>query len=130
MIEAMWLFTGRYNPSLLWNINLQRTQNGMANPISRLTGGDVELCGVENGVRHSLKFCFERTDGIVRSADDNPDGALESFCNHLRNANPTPPGRHADFLSGEPAVGIFIMCDGIQPGALETLLKVPAPVSA
>ena len=67
LIEAMWLFTGRYSPGLLWNINLQRTQSPSANPLSRLTDGELELCGVENGVHHELKFGFEEIDGSSRN---------------------------------------------------------------
>ncbi len=63
LIEAMWLFTGRYNPSLLWNINLQRNKGIPANPLSRLTVGDLEIFGVENGSRRTLKFGFEEIEG-------------------------------------------------------------------
>jgi len=62
LIEAMWLFTAR-NPALLWNCNLQRSQNPPANPLSALTEGDVELCGTENGIDHRLKFSFEEVNG-------------------------------------------------------------------
>ena len=27
LLEAIWLFTGRYNPMLLWNANVQRSTN-------------------------------------------------------------------------------------------------------
>ena len=43
LIEAMWLFAGRFNPGLLWNINLQRTQTSLANPVSRINVRDAKL---------------------------------------------------------------------------------------
>ncbi len=63
LIEAMWLFTGRHNPGLLWNTNLQRTHSSPANPLSRLTEGELELRGTENGTVHELKFGYEKIDG-------------------------------------------------------------------
>ena len=66
LIEAMWLFTGRYNPSLLWNANLLRTRGSPANPLSRLTEGELELHGTENGEAHELKLAFEEIDGTPR----------------------------------------------------------------
>ncbi len=68
LIEAMWLFTGRYNPPLLWNANIQRSSSPTLDPISRLTDRELELHGVENGNRHEIKFVFEKIDG----ASPNP----------------------------------------------------------
>ncbi len=64
-----------------------------------------------------------RSIGIVRDADDNPAGAFQSVCDHLRNAGLLPPDHHASFSGGEPAVGVFIVPDGIQTGAIETLCR-------
>ena len=63
LIEAMWLFAGRYNPSLLFNVNVQRTLSPHFNPISRLTDGELELYGVEDdGNPHTAKFHYEKID--------------------------------------------------------------------
>ena len=35
VLEAMWLFTGRYNTGLLWNTNVQRSNTPGLNPISK-----------------------------------------------------------------------------------------------
>ena len=48
-LEAMWLFTGRYNTSFLWNGNVQRSAKTVLDPIARLAKGALELLGVENG---------------------------------------------------------------------------------
>ena len=67
LIEAMWLFTGRYNPSLLWNANVQRSPSPTLDPISRLTDGELEFRGVENGSCHEMKFVFEKIDGTSQN---------------------------------------------------------------
>lgn len=64
VLEAMWLFTGRYNTGLLWNANIQRTKNPVRNPISRLTKQTLELDGVENGASHSLRVYFQKVADI------------------------------------------------------------------
>ena len=47
LIEAIWLFTGRHNPGLLWNQNVQRSSLPITNPISVLSGDQLELHGRE-----------------------------------------------------------------------------------
>ena len=71
LIEAMWLFIGRYNPELLWNSNVQRsTTVPTLNPISTLTDGDLELHGTERGTCHGVKFVFEKLE-IGETAQKN-----------------------------------------------------------
>ena len=64
LLEAMWLFTGRYNPGLLWSPNVQRFPGPTLNPISRLTDSELELHGEEKGGHHEMKFIFEKTNRI------------------------------------------------------------------
>lgn len=64
LLEAMWLFVGRYNPGLLWNANVQRSPSPTLDPISRLTDDKLELCGVENGTDHKIGFTFEKLEGV------------------------------------------------------------------
>ena len=59
LIEAIWLFTGRYNPGLLWNVNVLRTANPVVDPVSRLSKDVIELRGTEKGKPHELKAAFE-----------------------------------------------------------------------
>ena len=47
LIEAIWLFTGRHNPGLLWNPNVQRSNYQGTNPVSELSGDLLELHGTE-----------------------------------------------------------------------------------
>lgn len=70
VIEAMWLFTGRYNTPLLWNANVQRFNRPILDPIAKLTNGVLELEGVENESPHSLKATFKKVGDVsdVRAA--------------------------------------------------------------
>ena len=45
LIEAIWLFMGRYNPRLLWDANVQRSTSPTVNPVSELSNKPLILCG-------------------------------------------------------------------------------------
>ena len=64
-----------------------------------------------------------RSVGIIRDADDNPQGSFDSVCNSLRSVGYEPPAAHAEFSDATPSVGVFIVPDGSQPGAIETLCR-------
>ena len=68
LLEAIWLFTGRYNPMLLWNANVQRSGNPVLDPVARLSDDVLELHGVENGSGHQLRSTFEKVADIARPA--------------------------------------------------------------
>lgn len=68
LIEAIWLFLGRHSPSLLWNENVQRSGNPVADPVTTLSDGVLELRGTENDVPHRLRCTFEPISGVVRPA--------------------------------------------------------------
>ncbi len=59
LLEAMWLFAGRFTPTLLWSANVQRAPNRSLNPIARLTDDRLELHGTENDEHHSIRYEFE-----------------------------------------------------------------------
>ena len=61
--------------------------------------------------------------GVVRDADDDARGAFQSVCAHLRNAGYAPPLKHAEFSDAAPAIGVFIVPDGVGRGAMETLCR-------
>lgn len=63
LIEAVWLFSGRYNPGIIWNQQVQRTNKPIVDPLSRLSEGNVEIHGEEKRTDNQLnkvKFQFER----------------------------------------------------------------------
>lgn len=69
-IEAMWLFTGRYNPGLLRTANVQRSSGPILDPISRLAGNELELRGVGNETPHELKPIFEKMEAVSPGSKD------------------------------------------------------------
>ena len=77
LLEAMWLFAGRYNPMLLWNANVQRSANPVLDPVARLSSDILELHGVENGARHQLKYIFEKVADIARPCDNRKCSGTE-----------------------------------------------------
>ena len=110
LIEAMWLFAGRYNPGLLWNANVQRSFNSTLNPISRLTDGQLQLSGVEDGKCHNLEFVFEKIEGTP--GNTGISGALRE------DAKKIPPvvGHISIFLDGEhvkESEGIHLTPSGV-----------------
>ena len=64
VLEAMWLFAGRYNPQLLWNTNVQRSNKPVLDPVARLTRGALELRGTENGSPHRFMADFQKVANI------------------------------------------------------------------
>ena len=38
LLEAMWLFTKRHNPMLLWDANVQRSDEPVLDPVARVEG--------------------------------------------------------------------------------------------
>ena len=105
LLEAIWLFIGRYNPVLLWNANVQRSTNPVLDPVARLSSGTLELHGVENGTNHQLKCIFEKVADIAQPAMIG--NALEQNLGQLPVA-----GRIDTYLDGELADGNI---RGIQP---------------
>ena len=98
LLEAMWLFTGRYNPVLLWNANVQRSTVPVLDPVVKLAGGKLELHGVENEVSHRLECSFERVAEITRPV------AIAN-APELNLAQLPVAGRIVTRLDGEPVSG-------------------------
>ena len=98
LLEAMWLFTGRYNPMLLWNANVQRSTTPILDPVAMLSAGILELHGVENGSRCQVKSVFEKVADIARPA--TVSSAAEQNLAQLPVA-----GRIKAYLNGKPAKG-------------------------
>ena len=65
LVEAMWLFTGRHNPGLLWNQNVQRSSHPVTNPISELSGDPLELHGTEKGKKRKWRVDFIPVNQLV-----------------------------------------------------------------
>lgn len=68
LLEAIWLFMGRYNPAILWNANVIRSTSPVLNPIDRLSGNELVLHGSENGSHHRFRIKFEAVSDMARPA--------------------------------------------------------------
>ena len=64
-----------------------------------------------------------RSIGVVRDADEDAASAFESVCHHIHNAEYIPPAAHGEFSIASPSIGVFIVPDGSEPGAVETLCR-------
>ena len=64
LLEAIWLFMGRHNPSLLWNLNVQRSNKTVFDPIAELTDGILEIHGTEDGANHEWRVMFSHAANI------------------------------------------------------------------
>ena len=64
-----------------------------------------------------------RAIGVIRDADDNASNAFQSVCDALRHAGYEPPAAHGEVSAGDPPVGVFILPDGAEAGAIETLCR-------
>ena len=64
-----------------------------------------------------------RAIGVVRDADDNAADAFASVCSQIGNAGYEPPAGHGEFSDAVPSIGVFIVPDGTEPGAIETLCR-------
>ena len=64
-----------------------------------------------------------RAIGVVRDADDDAAGAFRSVCDHVRNVGYEPPAAHGAFSDATPSIGVFIVPNGEEPGAIESLCR-------
>ncbi len=98
LLEAVWLFHGRYHAELLWNTHLLRLHGPVVDPVASLSdGGVITLEGEENGSRRT-------------------------FSAHLEKASPPPADNGAGTGSAErlhvPVVGILRrVMDGSEASA-------------
>ena len=64
-----------------------------------------------------------RAIGVVRDADNDAADAFASVCGQIRDAGYEPPAGHSEFSNDVPSIGVFIVPDGNEPGAIETLCR-------
>ena len=66
LMEAIWLFMGRYSPTNLWNADVHRSNHPVVDPVGTLSGTALELHGVENRSAHQLRWTFEHVSHVAR----------------------------------------------------------------
>ena len=89
LIEAMWLLTGRYNPQLIWNANIQRFWENAANPLESLSNDVLEVFGIENGEQRSLRMFFDGMPEVPSNpgradAGEMPPKGIMPFMGRIR----------------------------------------------
>lgn len=80
LLEALWLFHGRFRPNNLWNQHLQRSVRPSVNPLSALAAAEVSLAGREDDEPRSCRFAFESpvsTVGGDRNGGASDNGAAQ-----------------------------------------------------
>lgn len=105
LLEAVWLFIGRYSPMLLWNESVQRSGHPVLDPIRTLSSDSLELRGNESGEDHGVKWTFERVTHVARPV--TVGGAAGERVAQLPVA-----GRIDTYLDGQLAKGTI---GGMQP---------------
>lgn len=58
LLEAIWLFHGRFNPALLWNLNVRRSPVVLVDPVARLGTDRIQMRGEEDGLPSSWQVEF------------------------------------------------------------------------
>lgn len=74
LLEALWAFHGRFLPSNLWNLHIQRTKRESLDPVAALARHGVDLAGIEDGTSRAAKFAFARDAALPASSRNGPDG--------------------------------------------------------
>ena len=110
LAEAIWLFNGRFAPTLPWNAHVQRSGRSVVDPLARLArGGEVELAGTERGALHQWKAAFERVPTVGGPATVDADERVAPSARPPAANGPTwsvpPQGRIRVWLDGDEAGG-------------------------
>ncbi len=75
LLEAIWLFHGRFNPALVWNHNVRRSSIVAVDPVIGLAADRIELEGEEGGRSCSFRLQFvPAANAEVRDQIGQQDG--------------------------------------------------------
>lgn len=84
-------------------------------------GGTAQLGSFLRALTATPGFRQVTSLGLVRDADDNPQGAFDSLRNSLESAKLPIPSQPMTIQLGTPQVAALILPDHTRPGMLETL---------
>ena len=107
LLEAIFLFLNRFDPTDLCQFGIQRSQEPVTDPLARLAGGEIIMRGTEGCAEHSLTARYEtRADPSQVAATQNSG-----------NTDLVEPGALAALLGqGIPIVGVLhVSIDGKPP---------------
>ena len=71
------------------------------------------------GLAIHIRGSSVKSIGVVRDADEHAGRALQSVCDALAGAGFAKPAAHSEIVGTNPRIGVFVMPDGQNPGALE-----------
>ena len=86
-------------------------------------GGKSRFRGQLLGLASAIRTHPVESLGVVRDGDEDACSALQSVVDALAAAKFSRPDCHAAFVDGKPRVGVFVMPDGQNLGALEALCR-------
>jgi hypothetical protein len=84
-------------------------------------GGKTQLNARLKALKNTSGFSEVESIGVVRDANNNPNGAFQSVCSALRNANLPVPTRALRPAGQRPEVRIMILPEENTPGMLEDI---------
>ena len=86
-------------------------------------GGKDSFRGQLLGLATAIRAHPVASLGVVRDGDEDARRALQSVADALAAAGFSKPDSHAAFVGTKPRVGVFVMPDGQNRGALEALCR-------
>jgi len=84
-------------------------------------GGTSQFVMKLRGIKARSGFDEVTSIGILRDADSNPQGALQSVCNALHNVKLPEPTTPLTPIVGPPQVTVMIVPDADSPGMIESV---------
>lgn len=94
LAESLWLFHGRYNPAILWNLHVQRGEMYGPSPLTALGGHAVMLRGQEDGISYGVTFEYAEAmqPSYTRTADPPQKSSAIAEESRGYGMENTPPG--------------------------------------
>ena len=123
--DHLLLVEGRDEVNLFGAFIEHRLGEGLSKKVQIIDAGGKEkfLKNLQAIKAASLTRPTLRSIGAVRDADDDARGAFVSVCQSLHGLGYDPPSAHGGFSDAKPSVGVFIVPDGSETGAIETLCR-------
>lgn len=85
-------------------------------------GGKTQFKNRIRAVVISQYFHQVKSIGIVRDADDNPQGAFQSICHSLKSAGLNAPTAPMTITDSKPRVAVYICPSQNKKGAIENII--------
>lgn len=104
LCEALWIYHGRYNPTIIWSYHIQRRQVTDPNPLIGLGGQPIQLEGLEGDQQFGVKIEFEERLSVLPIARQEIDKAPQDIESDGEGSFESPPPQ-----TGTEDVSLFPM---------------------